>query len=79
MTVKAIYAVSDFSVNGSNVTAAVNGQVVGGSHFDGDFVIDPESPSLNTDLNEAVKTYLATSLSVTFNTGDSVRLFPAIL
>jgi hypothetical protein len=79
MTVKAIYAVSDFTSSGGNTRAHVEGQIVGGVHFDGDFVIDPESPNLNTDLNEAVKTYLATSLSVTFNTGDSVRLFPAIL
>lgn len=80
MGVKAVYCVVDITISGGTLRASVVGNVVGGSHFDGDFNIDPQAANLNSELTASVQSFLTQSpYNLTFSAGDYVRLFPAIL
>jgi hypothetical protein len=79
MAVKALFAVSNITASGGDLRAYCKGHIVGGSAFDGDFIVNPESPNLNSELAEAVKAYLISAHSVSFVAGDVVRMLPALL
>lgn len=83
MAIKAVCAIFNANESGSQIRASVQGQVVNGSGtgptFNQDFDCDPTLPNVNTQIYESVKTYLINVKGVTFNAGDVIVFFPAIL
>jgi len=82
MAVKALFVPHGVTNSGSNIQISCSGLVIGGSAFDEDFIIGTDAgiPNLNAVLADAVKTYLSGAPhNVTFNSGDVVRMVPAIL
>lgn len=86
MAVKGAFVVYDVNEETSppgQVKASCNGRVFDGSgtgsHFQQDFVFDPAAPNVNTQIHDAVKTYMQNSLSVSFGPTDVLLMLPAIL